>query len=164
MATLSDLAVLILAELQRPEAQQQTRYQIMIKVNQKIHPLLSPYSPGAVYHEISKLTNSGMVKIDHSKVSVSHSGIEALHAHLLNFEPPMPMCHLLVTMLAILQLSDSSIRARARKKLLLYMIKSDHTQKRANPEYLSAPLALEKWRSDISDLAKEAILRLLSYL
>lgn len=164
MTTLSDLAVLILAELQTPEAQEQTRYQIMTKINQKIHPLLSPYSPGAMYHELNKLAAANLIKFDQNKVSISRNGIEALHTHLFNAELPTPLCRLLVLVLAVLQLNDSNIRSKMKKRLLLYMIKNNQNQKGAPGENSPVNLELENWRFEISKLGKESILKMVAYL
>lgn len=123
----SSLRLMLLAALQRPWNNPPTRYRIMITINQIYAILNKPYSPGAIYHELSKLDHEKMIIIDHEEATIQPAGIAYLHASLLEAPLPLGLLPIIEHATCIALLTDAKTRAAAKKKLQIEMIKIDHS-------------------------------------
>lgn len=158
MKPMHTLRLLALSNLQQQPTQNLTRYDLMTKINHAYSLLDSPYSPGAVYHEIKKLSSEKLIKIDPSGAQILPAGLQAFHTEITQGVLPKALTPLLARCFAIHSVAEARIREIGLKRLSIELINNNHISTDFEHGSDSSYLPIDFWRQFIGESSKKLIL------
>lgn len=133
MKTTSNLQLIALACLSGAQSKRQTLYELMTEINHFFSLVDTPYSPGAFYPAMKRLSKAGMININPKGCAIERSGVDHLEACLLTHPLPDSLIGILFRIAAASILADSKLRTDALKRIGIEMIKFDQDEVGSRP-------------------------------
>ena len=163
MKTPSNLQLIALACLSRAQNKRKTLYELMIEVNHIFALADTPYSPGAFYPAIKKLSKAKMININQDGCIIEQAGITHLEASLMRHPLPDSFMGILYRLIAASILADRNLRREAVKRIDIELIKFNQNQSQAGQGKRRSELAPSFIRQHISSCLRRIALDLRDY-
>lgn len=151
------LPMLILALLDR-DASPPTRYSIMITINQMVAMIESPYSPGAIYACVERLSTAKMIKFNHDLIEITPLGSHSIRGLIAVTPLPSGFKDIMYRLLATCLHSDPHVRVDGLKRLDVEMIKFNQFAMIIEPGNGLLGPALNICRQNLSTAIRKSIL------
>jgi hypothetical protein len=163
MLAFNPLRLILLATLQSRPRKKLSRYAVMIDINHIFSAIDSPYSPGAVYHEASKLKQEQMITINQSELEITASGIRWLQDQLSITPLPSSILGKAYYLIAADLVGNADIRKIALQRVEIDMIKNRQIEPKNEPVRSSSNPALNICLSNLSDALKKTVIDISAY-
>ena len=154
MKPLTNLQLITLASLSRSHGERITPYEIMIEVNHVFSLVDTPYSPGAFYPALKKLSLEKMININQSGCLIDKLGAAAIEEELLHHPLPGSFIGVLMRLIAANIQASEELRKNAVHRIDIELIKFDQNNIQKGPETGANIYLLNILRQQISTCLK----------
>lgn len=150
MKTLTTLQLITLANLSKSQGERKTPYEIMTEVNQVFSAIDTPYSPGAFYPALKRLSDKKMININQSGCLIEHLGITSIETDLLHHPLPGSFLGILYKLMAANIQASQELQNKAIHRIEIELIKFDHNSARYDSNNGATKSMLKMTRQQIA--------------